>query len=181
MTTQPVMRGANLPDQGRPDLVISRATPPFSLVLVEPRIPPNVGAVSRICAAVGAPLVLVGPVTFREDHPARRRAGLDYWDLVEKTQFPGYEALCERFPGATKHLFCTRAGRSFFDVTYRPGDLLVFGSEDDGLPPAILDAHPEACVRIPMVRGVRSLNLSSSVAIAAYEAVRQLRARHNTT
>lgn len=168
------MPGAFVPAPERSDLVVSLLEPPLRIVLVEPRIPPNVGAVSRICAALGAPLVLVGPVTFREDHPARRRAGLDYWHLVEKIPLPGFDALVERFPEAGLHLFSTRAGRSLYQVAFRPGDLLVFGSEDDGLPGAIQDAHPEACVRIPMVRGVRSLNLSSSVAIAAYEAARQL-------
>lgn len=174
MSQPPIMPGAVLPESHREDLLVAPLAPPLRVVLVEPRIPPNVGAVSRLCAAVGAPLVLVGPVTFREDHPARRRAGLDYWHLVEKIHLPAFGALGETFPGAGMHLFSTRAGRSLFQVAFQPGDLLIFGSEDDGLPAGIQDAHPEACVRIPMVRGVRSLNLSSSVAIAVYEAARQL-------
>jgi tRNA (cytidine/uridine-2'-O-)-methyltransferase len=168
------MRGARLPDPGRPELVVSPSKPPLRIVLLEPRIPPNVGAVSRICAAMGAPLVIVGAVTFQEDHPARRRAGLDYWPLVDKVYLPDFEALREAFPVSRFHLLTTRAGRSLYQVRFGAGDLLVFGSEDEGLPADLQEAHPRACVRIPMVRGVRSLNLSSSVAIAGYEATRQL-------
>ncbi len=174
MSEPSVMRGANLPDPSHPELAIEPPEPPLRLVLFEPRIPPNVGAVSRICAAMGSPLVIVGKVTFREDHPARRRAGLDYWPLVEKVYLPDFEGLRAAYPEARFHLFSTKAGRSLYEVTFRPGDLLVFGSEDDGLPVALQEAHPQACVRIPMVRGVRSLNLSSSAAIAGYEAVRQV-------
>jgi tRNA (cytidine/uridine-2'-O-)-methyltransferase len=146
----------------------------LGVVLVEPRIPPNVGAASRICAAIGAPLHLVGQVTYREDHPARRRAGLDYWHLVEKVHHADWAALRHAMPDRRFHLFAVRAGRSLYDVRFTPGDLLVFGSEDDGLPAAITDAHPDECLRIPMVRGVRSLNVASAVAIAAYEAARQI-------
>ncbi len=174
MSDPPVMRGANVPDPARPELLIPAPEPPLRIVLTEPRIPPNVGAVSRICAAIGAPLVIVGEVTFREDHPARRRAGLDYWTRVQKVYLPDFDALQAAFPESRFHLLSTRAGRSLYDVVFSPGDLLMFGSEDDGLPMDLQEAYPEACVRIPMVRGVRSLNLSSSVAIVGYEAVRQL-------
>ncbi len=167
------MRGATLPPEDRTDLAWSVPEAPLGIVLVEPKIPPNVGAVSRICAALGAPLHLVGRLTYREDHPARRRAGLDYWPLVEKAYHEDWAALRASCPGRRFHLLSVRAGRSLYEVRFEPGDLLAFGSEDDGLPAAITEAHPEECVRIPMVRGVRSLNLASSVAIAAYEAARQ--------
>jgi tRNA (cytidine/uridine-2'-O-)-methyltransferase len=176
MSQSTVMPGAHLPDPRREDLLVEVPVPPLRVVLVEPRIPPNVGAVSRICAAVGAPLVLVGPVTFREDHPARRRAGLDYWHLVEKIHLQDFQGLLRAYPEVGMHLFSTRAGSSLYEAVFSAGDLLIFGSEDDGLPGWIQDAHPEACVRIPMVRGVRSLNLSSAVAIGVFEAVRQLAA-----
>jgi len=170
----PAMRGAKLPDPERLDLVVPRLWPPLRVVLVEPRIPPNVGAVSRLCAALGAPLVLVGKMTFREDHPARRRAGLDYWDRVEKVYLPDIDAVRSTFPRGALHLFSTGSGVGLYERAFAPGDLLLFGSEDDGLPAWLLEAHPEDCVRIPMLRGVRSLNLSSSVAIAAFEAMRQI-------
>ncbi len=169
------MRGATLPGDDRDDLAWPIGDPSLGIVLVEPRIPPNVGAASRICAAIGAPLHLVGKLTYREDHPARRRAGLDYWHLVEKIHHADWAALRSAFPDRRFHLLSVYAERSLYDVRFTPGDLLVFGSEDDGLPAAITGAHPDECVRIPMVRGVRSLNVTSSVAIAAFEAARQLR------
>ena len=176
MKQPPIMRGATLPPDHRDDLAWPAPDPPLGIVLVEPRIPPNVGAASRICAALGAPLHLVGKLTYREDHPARRRAGLDYWDVVEKIYHADWDALRRACPDRRFHLLSVHAGRSLYDVRFTPGDLLVFGSEDDGLPNSITDAHPEECLRIPMVRGVRSLNVSSAVAIAAYEAARQLNA-----
>ncbi|MFH2009415.1 MAG: tRNA (cytidine(34)-2'-O)-methyltransferase [bacterium] len=174
MSNPPIMKGATVPAPGRPDLVLPLLEPPLGVVLVEPRIPPNVGATSRICAAIGAPLYLVGELTYREDHPARRRAGLDYWHLVEKHHLASFGELRERNPAGRFHLFSTHADRSLFDVSFESGDFLVFGSEDDGLPEAITDAYPEECVRIPMLRGVRSLNVTSAVAIACYEAARQV-------
>ncbi len=169
------MRGATLPGDDRDDLAWPIGDPPLGIVMVEPRIPPNVGAASRICAAIGAPLHLVGKLTYREDHPARRRAGLDYWHLVEKIHHADWAALRSAFPDRRFHLLSVYAERSLYDVRFTPGDLLVFGSEDDGLPATITSAYPDECVRIPMVRGVRSLNVTSSVAIAAFEAARQLR------
>jgi len=170
----PIMRGATLPPDNRDDLAWPVSDPPFGIVLVEPRIPPNVGAASRICAALGAPLHLVGEVTYRDDHPARRRAGLDYWHLVEKIHHADWAALRTALPDRRFHLLSVHAERSLYDVRFTPGDLLVFGSEDDGLPSVVTQAHPEACLRIPMVRGVRSLNVTSAVAITAYEAARQV-------
>lgn len=176
----PIMRGATLPPGDRDDLAWGVPDPPLGIVMVEPRIPPNVGAASRICAAIGAPLHLVGKQTYREDHPARRRAGLDYWHLVEKIHHADWAALRRACPANSNrrfHLLSVHAERSLYDVQFAPGDLLVFGSEDDGLPAAITTAHPDECIRIPMVRGVRSLNVTSSIAIAAYEAARQIRNR----
>lgn len=171
-----IMRGATVPPDHREDLAWPAPELPLGIVLVEPRIPPNVGAASRICAAIGAPLHLVGEVTYREDHPARRRAGLDYWHLVEKIHHADWAALLGAYPDRRYHLLSVRAERSVYDVSFTPGDLLVFGSEDSGLPPEITDAHPEACLRIPMIRGVRSLNVTSAVAIVAFEAARQIAA-----
>ncbi len=176
MKQPPIMRGAKLPPEDRSDLAWPAPDLPLGIVLVEPRIPPNVGAASRICAAIGAPLHLVGRQTFKEDHPARRRAGLDYWHVVEKIHHADWGALRSACPDQRFHLLSTSADRSLYEVRFAPGDLLVFGSEDDGLPASILEAHPEACLRIPMVRGVRSLNVTSAVAIVAYEAARQLAA-----
>ena len=174
MSETKIMRGAKLPAPECPELTLPRFDPPLRIVLVEPRIPPNVGAASRICAALGAPLYLVGKLTFQEDHPARRRAGLDYWQVVEKVRLGSFDDLLAQHPDARFHLFSTGAGRSLFEVSFEAGDFLVFGSEDDGLPKELLKKHAAACVRIPMVRGIRSLNVTNAIGIAAYEAARQL-------
>ncbi len=149
-------------------------TDPLKIVLVEPKIPPNVGAIGRICACIGSPLYIVGPVTFSEDHPKRRRAGLDYWDKVKKIYLDSFDDFLAMHPGVRFHLFTKKTQRSLFMVRFQPGDALVFGSETSGLPPEITERYQEHAVRIPMVEGVRSLNLANSVGIAAYEAIRQV-------
>ena len=146
----------------------------FSVVLVEPKIPPNVGAVSRTCAVTGSPLYIVEPVTFREDHPASRRAGLDYWHHVERHMVPDWQTLRSEHAGRRFHLFTKKARRCLYELEFRPGDFLVFGSETDGLSEEILRSHPEELVRIPMLEGFRSLNLATAVAVALYEAIRQV-------
>jgi len=151
---------------------------PFSIVLVEPKIPPNLGAVSRTCAATGAPLYIVGPVTFREDHPARRRAGLDYWDLAEKIRvddWPAFVRLVAENPSNGRLvLFTKKADSSLFEYRFRHGDFLVFGSETDGLSDEVLATPGVVTCRIPMREGIRSLNLATATGIALYEAIRQV-------
>lgn len=151
--------------------------PPFNLVLVEPQIPPNTGNVARLCAVTGARLHLVGPLGFSIAQKDLRRAGLDYWDKVFQQYYPTLEDYLAAHPGARRHLFSARAQRSLYQVDFRAGDHLVFGSEPDGLPERLVEAHPELTVSIPMLPERRSMNLSTAVGIAAYEAIRQHLAR----
>jgi tRNA (cytidine/uridine-2'-O-)-methyltransferase len=152
---------------------------PFHVVLVEPEIPPNTGNVARLCAATGCPLHLVGKLGFSIDEHAVRRAGLDYWPLVKVEQHPDLEhaeaTISAASAGAASHswLFTGKAKRSFLDIRYRPGDALVFGRESVGLSESLLAEREPWVVGIPMLGGVRSLNLANSVAIAVYEALRQ--------
>jgi tRNA (cytidine/uridine-2'-O-)-methyltransferase len=158
----------------------TRAVPrPFHIVLVEPEIPPNTGNVARLCAATLCPLHLVGKLGFRIDEHAVRRAGLDYWHLVEVIQ---HETLldaerrvasfsAQRAPRSW--LFSGHARRSYLDADFQLGDALVFGKESVGLPRELLEERAEQVIGIPMPGHVRSHNLANSVAIAVYEALRQ--------
>jgi tRNA (cytidine/uridine-2'-O-)-methyltransferase len=153
---------------------------PFHIVLVEPEIPPNTGNVARLCAATRSPLHLVGKLGFRIDEHAVRRAGLDYWHLVDvKTHATLAEAEgaidAERPFGRIprRYLFSGHAERSYLDVRYELGDVLIFGKESVGLPEELLRQRASETVGIPMSGLVRSHNLANSVAIALYEALRQ--------
>ena len=145
------------------------------MVLVNPQIPPNTGNAARTCAVTGSRLHLVEPLGFSLDERSLRRAGLDYWrDVAPEVHagWPEFEASAVRGQREKLHLFTGRASRSVFDARFRPGDLLVFGTEDLGLPPALLDAYPERWVGIPLLEGQRSLNLATAVGIGVYEALR---------
>lgn len=146
----------------------------FRVALVEPEIPPNVGAVSRTCAATGCPLYLVGDIKFREDHPRRKRAGLDYWNLVEKIRVESIEALLERHPDANPHFFSKKAERCIYDVKFREGDLLIFGCETTGFSENVLERYSRHLIRLPMRPGIRSMNMASCVGIVVYEGIRQV-------
>lgn len=152
---------------------------PFHIVLVEPEIPPNTGNVARLCAATLCPLHLVGKLGFRIDEHAVRRAGLDYWHLVEVIQHQTLRDAEERIrsvsPGTTPRswFFSGHARKSYLDVEFRLGDALVFGKESVGLPAPLLEERSEQVVGIPMPGLVRSHNLANSVSIAVYEALRQ--------
>jgi tRNA (cytidine/uridine-2'-O-)-methyltransferase len=159
------------------DVHLTPIDPPLHLVLVEPQIPPNTGNVARLCAVTGARLHLVGPLGFSIATKDLRRAGLDYWDKVFQMLHPCLDDYLAATPGARRHLFSARAPRGLWEVAFAPGDHLVFGSEPDGLPPSLLERHPELQVGIPMLPERRSMNLSTSVGIAAYEAIRQIASR----
>jgi tRNA (cytidine/uridine-2'-O-)-methyltransferase len=166
------------PHRRRAVLPFAWPSPALELVLVEPVIAPNTGAVARLCAATGSRLHLVEPLGFQITSSRVRRAGLDYWDHVDLTRHPNLAA----FQGATANrpfwLFSTAGRRSLFDARFRPGDLLIFGSETAGLPDALLESAPDRVLGIPMQPdGVRSLNLASSAAAALYEALRQIGSR----
>lgn len=148
-------------------------------MLVSPQIPPNTGNVARTCAVTGSQLHLVGPIRFSLDEPSLRRAGLDYWASLSvqvHAGWPEFEARALRGQIEKLHLFAARSARSVFDARFEPGDFLVFGSEQTGLPPALLDACPDRCVGIPLLPGQRSLNLSTAVGVGAYQALRALTA-----
>lgn len=153
-----------------------RATPPttpFHVVLVEPEIPPNTGAIARTCAATCARLHLVGELGFRLDAHSVRRAGLDYWHLVELARHDDFDAFSRANPSARTWFFSAGGRRSLFDADIRPGDAFVFGRESVGLPPSLLEANAERVLGIPTLGGVRSLNLSNAVSIVLYEALRR--------
>lgn len=162
----------------RTPLRVPPLRPPFQVVLVEPEIPQNTGNIARTCAATCCPLHLVGPLGFRIDEHAVRRAGLDYWHLVDLRRhldFPHFEhAFRTENPFGRCFFFTAQAPTSFFHAQPRPapGDALVFGRESVGLPAALLEAHPADLVAIPTSGAVRSHNLGNSVAIAVYEALR---------
>jgi tRNA (cytidine/uridine-2'-O-)-methyltransferase len=148
----------------------------FHVVFVEPRIPPNTGNAIRMVAATGAHLHLVEPLGFTMSDAQLRRAGLDYHDLAQVTVHPTLAALWSTVSPARVFAFTARGETSYADVAYRAGDALLFGPEPTGLPDEVLhDAHVTARLRIPMLPGRRSLNLSNAAAVATYEAWRQLR------
>jgi tRNA (cytidine/uridine-2'-O-)-methyltransferase len=146
----------------------------MQVVLVAPQIPPNTGNVARTCAVTGSRLHLVGPLGFSLDDASLRRAGLDYWEAlapVVHRDWAGFEAAALSGQHRRLHLFTGGAGRSLFEARFAPGDWLVFGQEQLGLPPALLDAWPERRVAIPMRPGRRSLNLAVAVGVAVYAAL----------
>ena len=161
-----------------------RATPlanPFRIVLVEPEIPQNTGNISRLSAATQSPLHLVGRLGFRIDEKAVRRAGLDYWHLVQLEQHLDLAHFRYRYPAARLRLFSAVATRSYLDAGFQPGDALVFGKESVGLDPELFDRHPDDVFGIPTLGAVRSLNLSNAVSIVLYEALRQTGALDHAT
>jgi tRNA (cytidine/uridine-2'-O-)-methyltransferase len=147
----------------------------FHLVLFEPEIPPNTGNIIRLCANTGAQLHLIHPLGFRLEDRRLRRAGLDYHEWAQVREHSDLEALL-RTLGEPRRVFAftTKGARSYHEVAYRIGDVLLFGPETRGLPGQVLDGFPpERRLRIPMRAGGRSLNLSNAVAVAVYEAWRQ--------
>ncbi len=151
------------------------APPMLNIVLVEPEIPQNCGNIARTCAATGARLHLIRPLGFDVSDRAVKRAGLDYWHLVEVTVYDGLADLFRRRPEAEEDcwLATTKAPRAYTEAAYRDGCWLFFGKETAGLPEAFRMAHYERCVRIPIRAEARSLNLSNSVAVVVFEALRQ--------
>lgn len=145
----------------------------LNIVLIEPEIPQNTGNIARTCACIGARLHLVEPMGFRLSQRNIKRAGCDYWDEVDIVRWPSSQAFFEAHASDELHLFTGRSSRLFSEVSYGPDAYLVFGRESRGIDEDILDAHAQACVRIPMREGLRSLNLSNAVAIASFEALRQ--------
>ena len=146
----------------------------LNIVLVEPEIPQNTGNIARTCAATGAALHLVEPLGFSLDDRYMRRAGLDYWHLMTRFVYPSLEDFMTHHGDKRMWFASTKAPRSYTEAEFHDGDFLVFGRETRGLPENVLERAYDRCIRIPMREEARSLNLSNSVAIVVYEALRQL-------
>lgn len=147
--------------------------PILHVVLYEPEIPFNTGSVGRTCVAIGAKLWLVRPLGFQIDDRRLKRAGLDYWQHLVWEIVDNYQMLLARLGPRPMWFFSKRASRPYTEARFQPGDALVFGSETRGLPPSLLEAHADRTLRIPISHRVRSLNLTVSVGVAVYEAIRQ--------
>lgn len=144
------------------------------IVLVNPEIPQNTGNIARTCAATGAMLHLIKPLGFSLEDKYMKRAGLDYWHLMSLRVYEGLEDFFQQHPHARCHFASTKAPRSYHQAEFRDEDFLFFGRETRGLPENLLEKGYDRCIRIPMKEEARSLNLSNSVAIVLYEALRQL-------
>ena len=145
----------------------------FHIVLHEPEIPANTGNIGRTCAATGTSLHLIEPLGFKINEKALKRAGMDYWDRLDVTTYIDYRDFLERNPGAKIYYASTKAPRMYTEVEYEDGCYIMFGKESAGIPEELLLENQERAVRIPMVGETRSLNLSNSVAVVLYEALRQ--------
>ena len=145
----------------------------FNVVLVEPRIPQNTGNIARTCAATGCRLHIVRPTAFQITDKNLKRAGLDYWHLLNVCYYDNLADFFEKTEGARYFYATTKAPQTYTDVHYEEDCYIMFGKESAGIPEEILKANPDTCVRIPMIGETRSLNLSNSVAIVLYEALRQ--------
>lgn len=143
------------------------------IVLVEPEIPGNTGNIARLCAATGCHLHLVRPLGFSVEDKYLKRAGLDYWHLVDIHYYDSVYEVLEKYQDSSKFLLTTKADKSYTEVRYDKDSLLIFGKETAGLPQRLREEYADCCVRIPMIKEARSLNLSNAAAVVAYEALRQ--------
>ena len=145
----------------------------FNVVLVEPRIPQNTGNIARTCAATGCRLHIVRPTAFQITDKNLKRAGLDYWHLLNVCYYDNLADFFEKTEGARYFYATTKAPHTYVEAEFKDNDYILFGREDAGLPEELLYEHEERCIRIPMIEEARSLNLSNSAAIACYEVLRQ--------
>ncbi|MBQ3310864.1 tRNA (cytidine(34)-2'-O)-methyltransferase [bacterium] len=146
----------------------------FNIVLYEPEIPQNTGNIARLCACTGANLFLVGKLGFSLSDKYMKRSGLDYWEHVSVKRINTLDELKAQYPNSNFYYLTTKSKISFYDVKFEPEDFLVFGPESRGIPEDILFAESSKSITIPMKENMRSLNLSNSVAIVLYEAIRQV-------
>mgnify|MGYP002627214705 CR=1 FL=1 len=145
----------------------------FNIVLYEPEIPQNTGNIARLCACCGSRLFLVGKLGFSLSDKYMKRAGLDYWNSVEIKKYDTLNDLKSEYPNSTFYYLTTKSKKLYTDYKFNNGDFFVFGPETRGIPENILNENKETAITIPMIAGQRSLNLSNSVAIVVYEAIRQ--------
>lgn len=146
---------------------------PFHIVLYQPEIPQNTGNIARTCAVTGARLHIIKPMGFSVDDRYLRRAGLDYWDKLDLTYYESLDDFFAKTAGARLYFSTTKAQKNYCDAAFQDGDYIMFGRESAGIPDEVLAQHLSRCIRIPMRNTLRSLNLSNSVAIVLYEALRQ--------
>jgi len=144
------------------------------VALIEPRIPPNTGNIGRLCAATDTPLHLIEPLGFSLDDRELKRAGLDYWGKVDLWIHPNWFEFRDAIARGRCLYFSANARRDYRDAPFRTNSCLVFGNETEGMPPRILEKHPDHCFRIPMPGRVRSLNLANAVSVVLYEGLRRL-------
>jgi len=145
----------------------------MNIVLYEPEIPANTGNIGRTCVATGTKLHLIEPLGFRLDEKEIKRAGLDYWKDLEVITYPNFTDFLDKNPGAKIYMATTKAPNVYTEVSYEPDCYIMFGKESAGIPEEILVHNKENSIRIPMIGEIRSLNLSNSVSIVLYEALRQ--------
>ena len=145
----------------------------LNIVLYEPEIPANTGNIGRTCVATGTSLHLIEPLGFSLSEKAIKRAGMDYWKDLDVKRYVNWEDFLQKNPGAKIYMATTKGRHVYTEVNYEPDCFIMFGKESAGIPEEILKEHPDTCVRIPMIGETRSLNLSNSVAIVLYEALRQ--------
>lgn len=146
----------------------------FNIVLVQPQIPPNTGTIGRLCVNLGATLHLIKPLGFDIDDKTVKRAGLDYWEQLDLVVWESFDDFLAEHPiDETAHMATTKTDRLYWETEFKRGDYILFGSETKGIDEGVLLTHPSRCITVPMGEGGRSLNLSISVGIIAYEALRQ--------
>lgn len=146
----------------------------INIVLVEPEIPQNTGNIARLCACTGSNLYLVGKLGFSMTNKYMKRSGLDYWDKVKIERRVELRELWKEFPDSNFYYLTTKSKKNYTEICYKEGDFLVFGPETRGLDEELLEEKKETAITIPMIEGARSLNLSNSVAIVTYEAIKQI-------
>ena len=145
----------------------------MNISLHQPEIPANTGNIGRTCVATGTSLHLIEPMGFRINEKELKRAGMDYWDRLDVHRYMNFDEFLQKNPGAKIWMATTKAKQVYSDVEFGPDDFIMFGKESAGIPEEILIEHEQSCIRIPMLDDIRSLNLSNSVAIVLYEALRQ--------
>jgi len=145
----------------------------MNIILHQPEIPANTGNIGRTCVATGTSLHLIEPLGFRLNEKEIKRAGMDYWEHLDVHRYVNFAEFLEKHPEAKIWMATTKAKNTYTDVQFGPNDFIMFGKESAGIPEEILVEHEDTCIRIPMLPAIRSLNLSNSVAIVLYEALRQ--------
>lgn len=153
--------------------IVLERDPVMNIVLHQPEIPANTGNIGRTCVATDTVLHLIEPLGFRLDEKSIKRAGMDYWEHLDVRRYVNFEDFLEKNPNAKIWMATTKARHVYTEVSYGPDDFIMFGRESAGIPEEILVEYPDTCVRIPMADSIRSLNLSNSVAVVLYEALRQ--------